>query len=122
MNRRQNPGDLLGKQGGSALALLVGMTTSSQTISRTLPGIVAQPVVAGRTLGARAAAAFSAWRCRLQGHAPALCIDDRRVYLACPDCHVESPGWQLDLKAPRGRFAGDSDRFTRYAWLMGKGR
>ena len=96
------------------------MTTSSQTLTRTLPGLAPQSSLDRPTLGARMGAALSAFRCRLQGHAPALCIDDRRVYLACQDCHVESPGWQLDLKAPRPRFAGASDRFDRYAWVTGR--
>jgi hypothetical protein len=97
------------------------MTTSSQTISRALPGLVPHGNTAGATLGARAAAALAALRCRLQGHAPALCIDDRRVYLACPQCHVESPGWHLDAKAPRARFTGAPDRFARYSWISGRG-
>jgi hypothetical protein len=97
------------------------MTTSSQTISRTMPGLVPHGTIADASLGARTVAALAALRCRLQGHAPALCIDDRRVYLACPDCHMESPGWQLDNKAPRPRFPGAPDRFTRYSWIMGRG-
>lgn len=98
------------------------MTTSSQTLARTLPGLVPTGATADASLGARAVAALAALRCKLQGHAPALCIDDRRVYLACPDCHVESPGWQLDEKAPRPRFAGAPDRFARYSWISGRGQ
>lgn len=97
------------------------MTTSSQTISRGMPGLVPHDITADASLGTRTVAALAALRCKLQGHAPALCIDDRRVYLACPDCHVESPGWQLDIKAPRPRFAGAPDRFARYSWIMGRG-
>ena len=96
------------------------MTTSSQTIARTMPGLAPHDGVADSSLGARAAAALAALRCKLQGHAPALCIDDRRVYLACPDCRVESPGWRLDNKAPRPRFSGAPDRFARYAWVTGR--
>ncbi len=98
----------------------MGMTTSGQTISRTMPGLVPHASSADLSLGARAAAALAALRCKLQGHAPALCIDDRRVFLGCPDCHVESPGWRLDNKAPRPRFAGAPDRFARYAWVTGQ--
>ena len=97
------------------------MTSSSQTISRTMPGVMPHGTTADASLGTRTVAALAALRCKLQGHAPALCIDDQRVYLACPDCHVESPGWQLDNKAPRPRFPGAPDRFTRYSWLMGRG-
>lgn len=96
------------------------MTTSSQTLSRTVPGLVPRDTTVNAALGTRALAALAAIRCKLQGHAPALCIDDRRVYLACPDCRVESPGWELDTKAPRPRFAGSPDRFARYAWVTGQ--
>jgi hypothetical protein len=102
------------------LPLLWDMTTSSQTLTRTLPGLVHPDTTGDTSLGARAASALAALRCKLQGHAPALCIDDRRVYLACPDCGVKSPGWQLDHKAPRPRFAGAPDRFARYAWVTGR--
>lgn len=96
--------------------------TSSQTLVRSLPGLLPHSSAVGASLGARAAAALAALRCKLHGHAPALCLDDRRVYLACPDCHVESPGWQLDGKAPRPRFAGAPDRFARYSWISGRGQ
>jgi hypothetical protein len=97
------------------------MTTSSQTIARLLPGLLPQSGATGGSLGARTATALASLRCRLQGHAPALCVDDHRIYLACPDCRVESPGWTLDdLKAPRTRFAGAPDRFDRYSWIMGR--
>ena len=98
------------------------MTTPSQTISRTLPGLVPQTDAPDATpLGARAASAVAAVRCKLQGHSHALCIDEGRIYLACPECRVESPGWTLDLKAPRSRFSGAPDRFARYSWIMGRG-
>ena len=95
------------------------MTTSSQTIARLLPGLLPSSGTTA-SLGARALSALSGLRCRLQGHAPALCVDGPRMYLACQDCHVESPGWELDLKAPRARFDGAPDRFDRYAWITGR--
>jgi hypothetical protein len=97
------------------------MTTSSQTISRSLPGLVPQAGAHAASLGARAAAAVAAVRCKLQGHSHALCLDEGRIYLACPACRVESPGWTLDLKAPRSRFSGSPDRYARYSWIMGRG-
>jgi hypothetical protein len=96
------------------------MTTSSQTLSRTLPGLAPQSSFDRPTLAARVGGALGALRCRLQGHVPSLCVDDTRVYLACPECHVESPGWSLDTKSPRPRFAGAPDRFERYAWMTGR--
>jgi hypothetical protein len=100
----------------------MGMTTSGQTISRTMPGLAPHALNVDASLGSRAVAALAALRCKLQGHAPALCVDDRRMYLACPDCHAESPGWELDIKAPRPRFTGAPDRFARYSWIMGRGQ
>jgi len=105
-----------------ALPLPRDMTTSSQTLSRTMPGLVPHDTGIDASLGARALAALAALRCKLQGHAPALCIDDRRMYLACPDCRTESPGWHLDTKAPRPRYAGAPDRFARYSWISGRGQ
>lgn len=96
------------------------MTTSSQTLTRTLPGLAPHSSVDRPSLAARLAGAMATLRCRLQGHAPALCIDGPRVFLACHECRVESPGWELDLRAPRQRFDGASDRFDRYAWIMGR--
>jgi hypothetical protein len=96
------------------------MTTSSQTIPRTLPGLVPQIAVDRPGFASRLVAAFATLRCHLQGHSPALCVDEGRLYLSCPDCHLESPGWQLDRNAPRPRFDGAPDRFDRYAWIMGR--
>ena len=98
------------------------MTTSSQTLARTMPGLVPHEPSADQSLSGRAAAALAALRCKLQGHAHTLCIEDRRVYLACPECRVESPGWHLDDKGPRLRYAGAPDRHVRYAWIEGRGR
>lgn len=96
------------------------MTTSSQTLTRALPGLAPQSSLDRPTLASRIGSALGAIRCRLQGHAPALCIDEQRLYLACPDCHVETPGWHLDIKSPRPRFSGAPDRFARYAWMTGR--
>ena len=97
------------------------MTTSSQTFTPTMPGIV--PAAAGTArdgVVARVGAAVAAMRCQLRGHSPTLCVDEQRVYLACPECRVESPGWVLDVRAPRPRFEGAPDRHERYAWIMGR--
>jgi hypothetical protein len=37
------------------------------------------------------------WRCPLHGHAdPELKFDRNRIYLRCPDCDRESPGWTIE--------------------------
>lgn len=95
------------------------MTSSSQTLSRSLPGL-AQHDERHRSVGARLSAALAAARCQLQGHTTALCVEGHRLYLTCPECRTESPGWQLDLRAPRPRFAGAPDRFEKYAWMTGR--
>lgn len=96
------------------------MTTSSQTLSRSMPGAVPHEASTDLSIGAWARSALATLHCRLQGHAPALCIDDRRLYLACPECRVESPGWHLDDTGPRPRYPGAPDRFARYAWVTGQ--
>ena len=99
----------------------MGMTTSSQTFTRTMPGIVPAATAQARDgVVARVSAAVAAMRCQLRGHSPALCVDEQRVYLACPECQLESPGWVLDGRAPRPRFEGAPDRRERYAWITGQ--
>ena len=53
----------------------------------------------------------------LDGHAPSMRFDRDRVYLYCPECHLESPGWDLDSPAPHLSNPGAPDRFERYAQL-----
>ncbi len=97
------------------LPLSPGMTTSSQTFDRPMPALVAQGAAPGLLASLRHRVAEI--RCQLHGHAPQLRFDPERMFLCCPTCRVESPGWQLDQPAPRLRQPGASDRFARYRWL-----
>lgn len=46
------------------------------------------------------------WRCRLHGHAaPDLKFDRNRMYLRCPDCQRESPGWTIEKPSQTPRLA-----------------
>lgn len=98
------------------------MTTSSQIFSRALPALAPSTAPSRPGMLVRISAALATVKCRLQGHSASLCIDEHRLYLLCTECQVESPGWDLDLRAPRKRFDGAADRFNRYAWIVGKGR
>jgi hypothetical protein len=92
------------------------MTTTSQTLTRPLAALGAEPAK-GQGLVGRIRHAIASARCQLHGHAPHLCVDRERIFLFCSDCHLESPGWELDRPEPRLRQAGAPDRFNRYAWL-----
>ena len=43
-------------------------------------------------------------RCLVHGHQDLLHYESRRVFLSCAECQRETPGWTLDLPAPRQRF------------------
>lgn len=90
--------------------------------SQTFPGALTGTTAAGasRHPVARATTALAALRCRLLAHDPDLRVDASRLYLSCPSCGIESPGWVLDGREPRPRFAGAADRFERYAWMIGR--
>ncbi len=93
------------------------MTTLSQIFTGALPGTGGE---AAPGPVARVNAALAEFRCRLLAHQPELQLDAGRVFLACPDCGIESPGWVLDHRQPKPRFDGAPDRFQRYAWMIGR--
>jgi hypothetical protein len=92
------------------------MTTTSQTLTRPLAALGAEPTK-GQWLVGRIRHAIASARCQLHGHAPFLRFDRGRIYLFCSECHLESSGWELDRPEPRLRQTGAPDRFRRYAWL-----
>ena len=101
---------------GPGLAPVEGMTTTSQTLTRPLAALAAEPT-RGQGLVGRIRHAIASARCQLHGHAPFLRFDRGRIYLFCSECHLESSGWELDRPEPRLRQTGAPDRFRRYAWL-----
>jgi hypothetical protein len=92
------------------------MTTTSQTLTRPLAALEAQPAE-GPGLVGRVRHAIASARCQLHGHAPRLCFDRDRIFLYCSDCRLESSGWALDRPQPRVRQKGAPDRHSRYSWL-----
>jgi hypothetical protein len=93
------------------------MTTSSQTLPQHLSEALAN--IPGDASGvlARVRKQVAVWLCEMHGHAPHLYMDRERLYLYCPTCRLESPGWSLEGPAPRPRQAGAPDRYSRYSWL-----
>jgi hypothetical protein len=91
------------------------MTTSSQTLTGELP-VLAEGHAPAPKLLSQLRQRVAELRCQLHGHDPMLRVDEGRMYLFCPTCQVESPGWRLDQPAPRLRHIGAPDRFDRYSW------
>jgi hypothetical protein len=92
------------------------MTRSSQTLHRNLP-ILAEgsPVESGVLSKIRYRLAL--WRCEFQGHTPMMNFERDRLFLYCSECHLESPGWDLEGPTPHPCQPGAPDRFSRYSWL-----
>jgi hypothetical protein len=90
--------------------------TPTQTLHSELPVLVDSASVEPGLLS-KIRYRFAVWRCELHGHAPSMRFDRDRVYLYCPDCHLESPGWDLDSRRPHLSQPGAPDRFERYAQL-----
>ena len=95
------------------------MTSSSQTLSRTLP-TVSPGNLATVSPVERLVDTVTGVACQLRGHLPEMQLGEDRIWLYCPNCRRVSSGWQLDLPRPRLRQAGDPGRFSRYGWLMGQ--
>jgi len=92
------------------------MTTTSQTLPRTLPALAA-PRLDDMGMFARVRKQMAAWLCEMHGHAPQLFMERDRLYLYCSTCRLESAGWSLEGPAPRPRQPGAPDRYRRYSWL-----
>ena len=94
------------------------MTTTSQTLTRPLAALGAEPTRGQGLVGRirmrspRPAANFTATR-------RSFASIESRIYLFCSDCHLESSGWELDRPEPRLRQTGAPDRFRRYAVAHG---
>lgn len=48
--------------------------------------------------------------CGLGGHDSMLHVEGKRVMMRCTSCGHDTPGWQIDGRAPRKRFDGDARR------------
>jgi hypothetical protein len=48
--------------------------------------------------------------CGLGGHDAVLHFEGKRVMMRCTSCGHDTPGWEIDDRAPRRRFEGDATR------------
>ena len=65
----------------------------------TNPGIVAR--VMGR---------LGQMLCGFRGHDSVLHFEGNRVMMRCTSCGHDTPGWEIDGRAPRKRYEGDARR------------
>ena len=57
-------------------------------------------------LVARAGQVMCGWR----GHDAVLHFEGKRVMMRCTSCGHDTPGWEINGRAPRRRFEGDARR------------
>lgn len=48
--------------------------------------------------------------CGMRGHDSVLHFEGKRVMMRCTSCGHDSPGWEVNGRAPRQRFEGDARR------------
>ena len=58
----------------------------------------------------RAVARFGQLLCGLRGHDSVLHFEGKRVMMRCTSCGHDSPGWEVNGRAPRRRYEGDARR------------
>ena len=65
-----------------------------------------------RTTGAvaRAMGRLGQVMCGLRGHDAILHFEGKRVMMRCTSCGHDTPGWEVNGRAPRKRFDGDARR------------
>ena len=59
---------------------------------------------------ARAFGRLGQMMCGLRGHDSVLHFEGKRVMMLCTSCGHNSPGWDINERAPRRRFEGDARR------------
>ena len=72
----------------------------------------AAEVTVERTGGlvARGMARLGQLICGMRGHDDVLHFSTNKVLMRCTSCGHESPGWEINGRAPRRRFEGDARR------------
>jgi len=48
--------------------------------------------------------------CGMRGHDSVLHFEGKRVMMRCTSCGHDTPGWEINGRAPRKRFDGDARR------------
>ena len=61
-------------------------------------------------LVARGMARLGQLICGMRGHDDVLHFSSNKVLMRCTSCGHESPGWEINGRAPRRRFEGDARR------------
>ena len=59
---------------------------------------------------ARAMSRVSQLLCGLRGHDSVLHFERNRVNMRCTSCGHDTPGWEINGRAPRRRYEGDAHR------------
>lgn len=65
---------------------------------------------AGDGLVNRAMARLGQVLCGLRGHDAVLHFEGKRVNMRCTSCGHNTPGWEVNGRAPRQRYEGDARR------------
>jgi hypothetical protein len=65
---------------------------------------------AGDSLINRAMTRLGQVLCSLRGHDAVLHFEGKRVNMRCTSCGHDSPGWEVNGRAPRRRYEGDARR------------
>jgi hypothetical protein len=71
---------------------------------------VAHDPVRDTGLMTRAIGRFGQLLCGMRGHDSVLHFEANRVMMRCTSCGHDSPGWEINERAPRHRFDGDARR------------
>ena len=61
-------------------------------------------------LAARAVSRLGQLFCGLRGHDSVLHFEGNRVNMRCTSCGYDTPGWEINGRAPRRRYEGDARR------------
>ena len=74
--------------------------------------VTAAEITYEKTVGVigRAAARVGQLMCGMRGHDSILHFEGKRVMMRCTSCGFDTPGWEIDGRAPRKRFDGDARR------------
>ena len=62
------------------------------------------------TVVARAMGRLGQLMCGARGHDAVLHFEGKRVMMRCTSCGHDTPGWEVNGRAPRKRFDGDAQR------------
>ena len=61
-------------------------------------------------LVARAVSRLGQLFCGMRGHDSVLHFEGNRVNMRCTSCGYDTPGWEINGRAPRRRYEGDARR------------